>query len=87
MMVVAIGAVHMAVVEFFLRGSANIFNRHSKIQHFAGEWMVAIDRDAVAVDGSNRHTANFTARALRLKLHANFEFGASAKRSARYILD
>ena len=53
--VVAAGPVHVAVLEFFLRGLAHFGDLDLEVEVLAGQRMVAVDGDHVALDAGDGH--------------------------------
>ena len=54
-MVVAAIAVHVAVQEFFASGFPDLGYFNREMQGLAGQCVIAIDRDHVALDASDRN--------------------------------
>ncbi len=86
-MVVAAGPVHVAVLEFFLRGLAHLGDLDFEVEVLACQRMVAVDGDHVALDAGDRHHARVTIGRLGLELHAGLQVRDFAERALRHALD
>ena len=65
----------MAVGNFLLRGRANFQHMHTKAQRLAGQWVVAVQNNFVALDLDDGKGAGLTVGIAPLKLAANFDTG------------
>ncbi len=77
MMVMAVFAVSVAVLELFLGGLAHAQNFDVKVQGAASQRMVAIDMNIIAFDSVDFEDQVFAFRAVGLELHASSDLGAS----------
>lgn len=77
-MMVAAGAVDVAVREFFLRGGAYFGDLNLKIQILAGERMIAIDGNHIA-DHLSDGDGSGTGIRLHLELHSCAHIGDAAE--------
>ena len=71
LVVVTVGAVGMAVAQFFLRGFPNLHDFHVKVQYLTGQRMVGVQNDFLAflLDNRSHHHAFF---GLQLNHHTRF---------------
>ena len=86
-MVVTAGPVHVAVLEFFLRGLAHFGDLDFEVEVLACQRMVAVDGDHVALDAGDRDHARVAIGRLGLELHAGLQVRDFAERALRHALD
>lgn len=68
------GAVHMAVFQFFSSRITDIHDDNFKVERYTGQRVVAINSDGVAFYLFNGYNDCLTIRALGVELHAGFNF-------------
>jgi hypothetical protein len=75
-MVMAVGAVHVAVGDFFVGGGAHVDHRQLEAQRHAGQRMVAVEDDLVVGDVGDGEDHRFVVASPvghAFELHADFQ--------------
>lgn len=87
LVVVAAGAVDVAVGEFFLGGFADVFDGDVEGERDAGEGVVGVDGDGVAIDLGDGDDGHGALWGLGAELHAGLDVGYALEGGARDGLD
>ena len=74
-MLMAVGPVHVAVGDLFLRGTAHIDHPATEAQRLPGQWVVAVQMHLGALDFHHRESAGIAFGIPPLDLTANFDAG------------
>lgn len=81
-MMMAVRAMYMAMLQFFMAGIAYVYHADIVIKGYTGQGRVAIDGDFIAVDFGNGDGNEMAVIGLRMELHANGYFVAIFKHVA-----
>ncbi len=74
-MLMAMGSMHMAVGNLFLRGATDIHNPATEAQRLASQWVVAVQMHLGALDFHHGESAGIAFGIAPLDLTANFDAG------------